>query len=210
MSPGRALLLAAATAVALAGCSSSGSGAGTSTPATSAPAPSTPATSSSPPTVTPTRPTPTATSSTPAPTSQTPRSSATSSPPTFTTTCAKLTTRVIPGGAVRGAEIAALQYVNDGPAPCRVSGFPTVTLIRKGKKVGTPSQPNGRPAKTIMLQAGEVAESLLRDFSTCNAPLADHARVTVPGRTPSDTTTVVRPVRLRACLLRVDPLGPPA
>jgi hypothetical protein len=46
---------------------------------------------------------------------------------------------------------------------------------------------------------------MLRDYSTCQAPLSDNARVGVPG----ESTTVVRPAELRACTLRVGQLGSP-
>jgi hypothetical protein len=52
---------------------------------------------------------------------------------------------------------------------------------------------------------GQTVQSTLRDYSTCQAPLSDNARVTVPG----ETTKAVRPAQLRACTLRVGQLGPP-
>jgi hypothetical protein len=113
---------------------------------------------------------------------------------------------MIRGGAERGREIAALQYTNDGSTSCRMGGFPTVTLLRKGAAIGSKSEPSVPTPKTLTVSPGETVESLLSDYSSCQAPLSDHARVTIPGT----TTAVVRPAVLRACTLRVDPLGPPA
>lgn len=222
MNFGRAVLLACAAATALAGCGSSGTGAAGTTP----PVPQSSAPTSAEPSLTTTAPPiPTGTTSaatsraTSSPAASTTSTSSSTSAPTpaptttaipFTTTCTALTVRVIPGGAIRGAEIAALQYVNDGRSACRISGFPTARLLRNGQQIGTPSQPNGRAAKTMTLQAGATAESLLQDFSSCEAPLSDHVRVTVPNRGSAATTTVIRPARLRACILRVAPVGPPA
>ena len=114
--------------------------------------------------------------------------------------------RVIPGGAEPGVEIAALQFTNTGSSTCRLGDFPHVLLLFGGRQIGSPSQPDGRSARTVTLSPGTTVESLLRDYSSCQAPLSDSARVTVPG----ETTTVVRPIRLRGCTLRVGPLGPPA
>ncbi len=118
--------------------------------------------------------------------------------------------RVIPGGAERGAEIAALQFVNTGSGACAVVGFPTAVLLRNGQTIGTPSQPDNTTPKSRRLAPGEIAESLLRDFSTCQAPLSDNVRVTVPSLNGVVGPPAVGAVRLRACTLRVAPVGPPA
>lgn len=214
-----------------------GAGCSSSTPSNpaipSGTAPTTPArpTSSTPPSVPPT----TAVSSTPAavpstsarptPVTSTPKPSApprTTAPPSTTaappprvtssatpvspSTCRSVGVRVIEGGAVRGAEIAALQFTNTGTSSCRLGGFPEVVLLLGGRRVGSPSQPGPSTPRTLTLRPGDTVESVLRDFSSCQAPLSDAARVTVPG----ETKTVVRPIQLRACTLRVGPLGPPA
>ncbi len=113
---------------------------------------------------------------------------------------------MIPGGAEPGVEIAALQFTNTGPTTCQLGDFPQVLLLFGGRRIGSPSQPNGQAARTITLDPGTTVESLLRDYSSCQAPLSDSARVTIPG----ETTTVERPIRLRGCTLRVSPLNPPA
>ncbi|HEV7205720.1 MAG TPA: DUF4232 domain-containing protein [Jatrophihabitans sp.] len=192
-----------------AACSSSTATSGTgrtiSTPPTSSAAPvSVPVTSDTP---TPTPVPPTTTSAAPSTTAASSTAPATAAaPPVSPSTCRSVGVRVIQGGAERGAEIAALQFTNTGTSSCRLGGFPTVTLMLGGQAVGSPSQPNGSTPRTLTLQPGDTVESLMRDFSTCQAPLSDSARVTVPG----ETTTAVRPIQLRACTLRVGPLGPPA
>lgn len=113
--------------------------------------------------------------------------------------------RVLPGGALAGREIAALQYTNTGSATCVLTGYPAVTLLRNGKQVGQPSNPASDDARAITLRPGDTGESRLTDFSSCQAPLSDSARVTVPGTSKSE----LRPLILRACKLVVGPLGPP-
>jgi hypothetical protein len=117
-----------------------------------------------------------------------------------------VTVRVIRGSASVGQEIAALQFTNEGTTTCTLVGFPTVTLLRKGNLIGDPSQPStpGATSKRT-LAPGEIAESVLHDYSSCNAPLSDSLRVQVPG----STTIAIRPAELRGCILRVDRLGPP-
>jgi hypothetical protein len=115
---------------------------------------------------------------------------------------------VLPGGASPGQEIAAVQYTNAGSTACLLVGYPTVTLLLHGQRIGTPSVPS-TPDRTSsrQLAPGEIAESLVHDYTqTCQAPLSDSVRVTVPGT----TQTYLRPgMQLRACLLRVDRLGAP-
>lgn len=199
------------TVLGTAACSSSttsGTGTTISTAPTTTAAPVTdPATASDTPTPTPvTTPTTSAAASTTPAASTTAPAPAPSAPPVSPSTCRSVGVRVIEGGAERGAEIAALQFTNTGSTSCRLGGFPAVTLLINGQPVGTPSQPSTTTPKTLTLQPGDTVESLLRDFSSCQAPLSDAARVTVPG----ETTTAVRPIQLRVCTLRVGPLGPPA
>jgi Protein of unknown function (DUF4232) len=123
------------------------------------------------------------------------------------TTCKKITVRVIPGGASPGEEIAAVQFVNSGVTACTIAGYPTVTLLLKGKQIGQPSEPSTSKTSVRKLQPGDVAESLLHDYTqTCQAPLSDSVKVQVPGT----SITYIRPqMQLRACVLRVDKLGAP-
>ena len=188
------LLLAGMT---IAACSSSGNAPG-------------PNLSSASPTPTPV---PTESSTTPSPESLTasvPTSEAapTSSPPTQPSvapksTCTDISVRVLPGGASPGQEIAAVQYTNAGTTSCLLVGYPTVTLLLHGQRIGLPSSPSTPDrASSRQLAPGEIAESLVHDYTqTCQAPLSDSIRVTVPGT----TQTYLRPgMQLRACRLRID------
>lgn len=211
----RGAVAALGLAVLLAGCSVSDDGKPSS-------APSTPPTTVSPTTsgssVTSATPTasPSSTSTGASPTaSSTPTSTAPSSSPVagaapFTTTCTDLMVMVIKGGAIRGAEIAAMQFTNTGSTTCTITGTPTAHLVRKGARIGSVSLPNGDAVRPFTLQPGDVGESLLRDFSTCNAPLSDKLRLRLPSRNGTPGRTVTEPVTLRACDLRVAPVGAPA
>jgi hypothetical protein len=112
---------------------------------------------------------------------------------------------VLRGSAAFGREFAALQFTNTGTGTCRLNGYPTVTLLRGGKRIGSASQPASTRASTYLLAPGATAESQLNDYVSCQAPLSDAIRVVVPG----STQTAVRPGQLRACTLRVGPLGAP-
>lgn len=128
-------------------------------------------------------------------------------PPAPKTTCKSLTVRVLPGGASFGEQIAGLQFVNDGHTTCVLVGYATVTLLLNGQVIGRPSEPASPVKSTRRLRPGQVAESLLHDYTqTCQAPLSDSVRVHVPGT----RKTIVRPgMQLRACVLRVDRLTAP-
>lgn len=199
--------LVLAGALALAGCHSVGTNAANDNPAispVSTPAPMTPSTpapssapSSAPPSTAPgsTSVAPSSTSPAPATTTAAPRS-----------TCTKVSVRILPGGAAPGQEIAALQFTNDGTTSCQLVGYPTVTLLRSGKTIGSPSQPATSATSERTLAPGDVAESLLHNYTgSCQAPLSDTVRVVVPGSTISGQ----RPMQLRACVVRVDKLGAP-
>lgn len=125
-------------------------------------------------------------------------------PTSSPSTCDSVDVRVIRGGAAQGTEIAALQFTNSGDSPCALGDYPQVTLLRDLQPIGTPSEPqSGSSPRTVELAPGETAQSLLRDYSTCQAPLSDNARVTVPG----ETQHALRPAQMRACSLRVTPLS---
>lgn len=203
----RSAALAVTASVLLAACTSGNAATGGNTP--------TPVLSTSDNVVTPTPTESTTTAPTPTPTPSVPPSSApatTSAAPSPTptvaqTTCKKVTVRVIPGGASPGEEIAAVQFVNSGVRTCTIAGYPTVTLLRNGSQIGQPSQPSTTKPSARTLRPGDVAESLLHDYTqTCQAPLSDSVKVRVPGT----SITYVRPqMQLRACVLRVDRLAAP-
>lgn len=210
-----ALVAAVAAAGLLAGCTSSGQPQAVrnttptvapttpnppstvATTPTSAPATSAPPATSMPPSTAP------AVSSTVPPTSV----STSTSAPLPQTTCKSLSVRVLPGGASFGEQIAGLQFTNDGSSTCVLAGYPTVSLLLHGQVIGRRSEP-ASPAKSVRtLRPGQVAESLLHDYTqTCQAPLSDSVRVQVPG---TQQTTVRPGMQLRACVLRVDRLTRP-
>jgi hypothetical protein len=163
-------------------------------PLPTAAVPSTPAAS-----VTTSAPTTTAASTPAAPTTTT------NAPAAPRSNCTSVSVRVIRGSASLGQEIAALQFTNSGSTRCVLNGFPTVTLLLKGARLGQPSQPGSIGTSTRTLAPGDTAESLLHDYTNCQAPLSDEIRVVVPG----STIPAVRPGQLRGCVLRVDKLGPP-
>jgi hypothetical protein len=183
----------------LAGCTTSGhaaestaSSTAASTPISTAPASSPPDTSTAPVTTPPSTP--------PSTSPATPQAAERS-------TCHSLTIRVLPGGAIAGQEVAGVQFTNSGATPCVLVGYPTVTLLRGGKQIGRPSEPAKSATSRRTLQPGEVAESLVHDYTlNCEAPLSDSVKVVVPGSSQS----MVRPqFQMRGCILRADPLGPP-
>ena len=101
-----------------------------------------------------------------------------------------------------------MQYTNAGSTPCVLVGYPTVTLLLHGQRIGVPSLPSTPEiTSTRRLAPGDVAESLVHDYTqTCQAPLSDSVRVTVPGT----AQTYLRPsLQLRACIVRVDRLAAP-
>ena len=206
-------LAAAAAAGLFAGCTTSGhpegapdtlaSAAPTTPNAPATTPPSTPPPSSAPATTATTATTATST----APPSSKPATTSATTAAAPQTTCTALSVRVLQGGAVNGAQIAAIQFTNEGPAKCVLAGYPTVTLLLNGRVIGQPSQPASGAKSVRTLRPGDVAESLLRDYTqSCQAPLSDSVRVQVPGT----GQTVVRPgMQLRACVLRVDKLSAP-
>jgi Protein of unknown function (DUF4232) len=107
--------------------------------------------------------------------------------------------RVLPGGAEHGQEIAGLYFTNTGSTRCTLNGYPTATLLRNGKQIGQPSRPSTTATSSRTLGPGDVAESLLHDYTqTCQAPLSDAIRVTIPGTSKS----IIRPgIQLRACIV---------
>lgn len=144
-------------------------------------------------------------STTAAPTSSTPApSSPTSTVPS--SACSKISVMVLPGGAVPNTQIAGLVFTNSGSTACTLTGYPAVQLIAGGRDIGRPSRPASTAPSSIRLRPGQQAESRLTDdVRNCTGQISDHARVAVPGL----GTTSVQPIELRACTLRVEPLGPP-
>ena len=149
---------------------------------------------------------------TPTPTSSAPDRRRSTSPtptplaaPTFTTTCTTLTVRVIPRRRrARRRDRGPAVRQQPGPVPCTIYGLPTrrPAARRRGRRhaVRAGRHPGDRRRT---LAPGDTAESLLTDFSTCQAPLSDTVRVSVPARAGRAGAPVVAAARLRACTLRV-------
>ncbi len=120
-------------------------------------------------------------------------------------TCTALTIRVLRGSAAPGYEFAALQFENTGTTRCTLYGYPTVSLLSGGHRIGSTSTPNGTQPSAYVLNPGQVAESRLQDYSSCQAPLSDRIRVVAP----RSSSQLVRPIQLRACRLKVSRLDAP-
>lgn len=120
-------------------------------------------------------------------------------------TCTALTIRVLRGSAAPGYEFAALQFENTGTTRCTLYGYPTVTLVSGGRQVGSASTPAGAQPSAYVLNPGQVAESRLQDYSSCQAPLSDRIKVVAP----RSSSLLVRPIQLRACRLTVSRLDAP-
>jgi hypothetical protein len=188
-----AALLAAAAAMLLTGCatgSTPASGTSSVTVASTPPAPPTQPTTTTPP--------PTSTAPT------TPAQHTTSVPAQPANTCKNLTIRVLPGGAVQQAEIAAVTFVNDSAKACSISGYPSVVLLHKGSTLATATPKTGTVAQAVRLAPGAQAESRITDHSTCDAALSDTIEVTAPNGAVGGKLT--RPFQLRGCTVDVAPV----
>jgi Protein of unknown function (DUF4232) len=190
-----ALAVGAAT---LTACTSSttGNGSGASQPpvVSTSPTDTLPATDTAVATDTvPATPTSTAASTSPSPTH--------TGPPDCTS--GALMVRVIRGSAAQQQEFALITYTNTSTAACSMNGYPTVALLLNGAQLGKPAGHSSVAAKQVTLAPGVQAESLITDFSACQAPLSDTVRVVPPGT----TTAVEKPAELRGCSLIVDPVS---
>jgi len=143
-----------------------------------------------------------------APTSTPPSTPATtpattaSAPPA--NTCKNLTIRVLQGGAVQQAEIAAVTFVNSSATDCSISGYPSVVLLHNGSTLTTATPKSGTVAQAVRLAPGAQAESRITDHSTCNAALSDTIEVTAPNGASGGKLT--RPFQLRGCTVDVSPV----
>jgi hypothetical protein len=187
-----AALLAAAAAILLTGCATGSTPAnGTSSDAV---------VSASPPTSTQVTTTPPPTSAAPT----TPAHDTASVPAQPANTCKNLTIRVLQGGAVQQAEIAAVTFVNDSAKACSISGYPSVVLLHKGSTLATATPRAGTVAQPVRLAPGAQAESRITDHSTCDAALSDTIEVTAPNGTVGGK--LARPFELRGCKVDVAPV----
>jgi hypothetical protein len=108
------------------------------------------------------------------------------------------------GGASMGQEYALLTFTNDGSTPCRLSGYPSVTLRHAGAALG-----GSRPAQTtgtgdVTLASGATAQARMRVPTSCAAPESDHVRVAVP----DSPGFVVLPLEVRGCTVHVEAFQP--
>jgi hypothetical protein len=137
-----------------------------------------------------------------APTTPAPETTSVHAQPT--NTCTNLTIRVLQGGAVQQAEIAAVTFVNDSAKACSISGYPSVVLLHQGSTLVTATPKSGTVAQSVRLAPGAQAESRLTDHSTCDADLSDTIEVTAPNGAAGGKLT--RPFQLRGCKVDVAPV----
>jgi hypothetical protein len=110
------------------------------------------------------------------------------------------------GGASMGEEYALLTFTNDGSTPCRLSGYPSVSLEHAGAALG-----GARPAQTagtgdVTLASGATAQARIRVPTDCAAPESDHVRVGVP----ESTGSALLPLAVRGCTVHVEAFQPAA
>jgi hypothetical protein len=77
-------------------------------------------------------------------------------------------------GVAAGSSYVPLDFTNVSKLPCRLTGFPTVTLAsRSGKEVGTGGQADRSLApETLMLAVGHTAHVWLHLVNVMNLPAA--------------------------------------
>jgi hypothetical protein len=138
-------------------------------------------------------------------TSAAPAPESSSAAPGNTCKLGQLSIQGVRGGAFQGREIAGVLFTNASARPCTVSGYPSAQLVRNGKALGRPANDNPGPVHTILLKPGQMAQAELTAVTTCQAPLSDAVRVSLPGQ--SDTADAS--MQLRACSLSVNPLQRP-
>jgi hypothetical protein len=81
-------------------------------------------------------------------------------------------------------------------------GYPAAQLRHNGADLGQPATQNHGTVRTITLKPGGQAQVQLTAVTTCQAPISDHVRITVPGATSSTDVAL----ELRGCSLSVDPI----
>jgi len=124
-------------------------------------------------------------------------------------------------GVAAGSSYVPLDFTNVSAFPCRLAGFPTVTLTsRSGKQLGAGGQADrGLAAESLMLGAGQTAHVWLHLLDVMNLPPAScrpvaaaGLRVALPGQASAifishAVTTCGRPVHGTEILI-VDPFRP--
>ncbi|PZS33440.1 MAG: hypothetical protein DLM58_07830 [Pseudonocardiales bacterium] len=116
----------------------------------------------------------------------------------------QLTVRALRGSAAQQQQFTLITFINKGAQTCTLFGFPGVSLRRNGVLLGKPAERTAKPRTTVTIAPGGQAESLVTDFSSCQAPLSDTVRIYPPNL----TQFVDRPLELRGCRIVVDPVTP--
>jgi len=106
-------------------------------------------------------------------------------------------------GAANQVAYGRIRVTNVSGAACSLSGFPGVSLLLNGAKIGSPATHSGQNPSVIALQPSAVAQAKFTASSSCNAPLSDTMRVAVPGTNSYQDV----PFELRACSITVEPLS---
>jgi len=136
------------------------------------------------------------------------RAVSSSAPPAEALACplGALRIQALRGGASLGQEFALLTFTNDAATPCRVSGYPTVSLRHRGSALGSAHAAPTPGSGSVTLNSGASAQVRMQVATDCAAPQSDHVRVTVPAA----DGFVALPLELRGCSLQVGAFQPAA
>jgi hypothetical protein len=132
-----------------------------------------------------------------------PTGPSTSSLPPCTT--GHLTLRVVKGASANQQAFATLVLHNTGSA-CSLIGFPGVTLLLGGKRVGPDAARSSVGYSAVDVPAGGDAHAQLSVLTSCNADRSDTVRV-IP---PNQTTSLTAPLAVYACQSQISPMQPGA
>ncbi|MFD3457693.1 DUF4232 domain-containing protein [Streptomyces sp. NPDC058691] len=119
------------------------------------------------------------------------RPSASSTPVSQITACRSAQLKIAFGDSegAAGSVERALVFVNTGPRPCTLYGFPGVSLVggATGRQIGSPAERTGTAGEPVLLRQGGSAEAGLRmaqvanyDAKTCAPQKARGLRVYPP------------------------------
>lgn len=114
----------------------------------------------------------------------------------------QLTVRVLRGSGAQQQEFALITFTNSSQVPCTLYGYPGVSLRLNGAALAQSAGRTGAALTTVRLAPGAQGQSMLTDYSACQAPLSDTVRV----YPPNTTAFVDRPLQVRGCQLVVAPV----
>ncbi|MDP9117047.1 MAG: DUF4232 domain-containing protein [Actinomycetota bacterium] len=114
----------------------------------------------------------------------------------------QLTVRVLRGSGAQQQEFALITFTNSSQVPCTLYGYPGVSLRLNGAALAQPAGRTGATPTTVRLAPGAQGQSMLTDYSACQAALSDTVRV----YPPNTTAFVDRPLQVRGCQLVVAPV----